>query len=172
MGGTIDSTGAVVAAGNLVGPAALEAAATVKMIQNTLIGVIAFCVSVYWVIWVEKDQSELRPQASEIWHRFPKFVIGFVGASAAFSALYAAGLPMAALAESAVEATKRLRGWCFCLAFVCIGLETHFATLARQMRGGKPLLLYLCGQAFNLALTFFMAWLMFGKIFPRTVGVQ
>lgn len=171
MGGTIDSTGAVVAAGNLVGPEALEAAATVKMIQNTLIGVIAFCVSVYWVIWVEKEQNPIRPHASEIWHRFPKFVIGFIGASAVFSALHARGLPIEALAESAVGATKQLRGWCFCLAFVCIGLETHFATLARQMRGGKPLVLYLCGQAFNLTLTFFMAWLMFAKIFPRTAGL-
>ena len=42
MGGTIDSTGAVAAAGAALGERALEVAATVKMIQNILIGVIAF----------------------------------------------------------------------------------------------------------------------------------
>lgn len=47
LGGTIDSTGAVAAAGALVGKQALEVATTVKMIQNILIGVIAFAVSVY-----------------------------------------------------------------------------------------------------------------------------
>jgi hypothetical protein len=34
------------------------------------------------------------------------------------------------------------------------------------MVGGKPLILYLCGQALNLALTLAMAWLMFTKVFP------
>lgn len=169
LGGTIDSTGAVVAAGNLVGPEALEVAATVKMIQNTLIGVIAFAVSVYWVVWIEKERADKRPRIAEIWHRFPKFVLGFLGASALFSSLYAAGICGEVLAEKAVEGTKTLRAWCFCLAFVCIGLETNLVQIARQLRGGKPIVLYLCGQAFNLALTLFMAWLLFARIFAYTI---
>ncbi len=42
IGGTIDSTGAVAAAGEMVGPVARDVAATIKMIQNILIGVVAF----------------------------------------------------------------------------------------------------------------------------------
>ena len=42
MGGTIDSTGAVVAAGAFLGPRAEAVAAVVKMIQNILIGVVGF----------------------------------------------------------------------------------------------------------------------------------
>jgi hypothetical protein len=34
------------------------------------------------------------------------------------------------------------------------------------MAGGKPLILYICGQSLNLALTLLMAWLMFEKVFP------
>jgi hypothetical protein len=45
MGGTIDATGAVAAAGAFLGEKALYTAATIKMIQNVLIGVIAFCVA-------------------------------------------------------------------------------------------------------------------------------
>ena len=62
--------------------------------------------------------------------------------------------------------TKNLRGWLFCLAFSSIGLSTNFRALGSQFAGGKPLILYLCGQTLNLALTLFMAWLMFYKIFP------
>ena len=47
IGGTVDSTGAVAAAGALLGPKAMYVAATVKMIQNVLIGVTAFGIAVY-----------------------------------------------------------------------------------------------------------------------------
>ncbi|MFM8380230.1 MAG: YeiH family protein, partial [Planctomycetia bacterium] len=45
IGGTIDATGAVVAAGESLGKEAGEVAATVKMIQNSMIGLIAFAVA-------------------------------------------------------------------------------------------------------------------------------
>ncbi|MEO8269632.1 MAG: putative sulfate exporter family transporter, partial [Aureliella sp.] len=89
LGGTIDSTGAVAAAGAALGDRALEVAATVKMIQNILIGVTAFCVAVYWVSYVERDPSGAKPSLMEIWYRFPKFVLGFVAVSVLFSVLQA-----------------------------------------------------------------------------------
>ena len=48
-----------------------------------------------------------------------------------------------------------------------IGLATNFRELKHHFKGGKPLILYLCGQTFNLCLTLFIAWLMFFKIFPH-----
>jgi len=59
------------------------------------------------------------------------------------------------------------RGWLFCLAFVSIGLATDFRQLAKYFKGGKPIILYLCGQAFNLILTLVMAYLMFFVVFPE-----
>jgi len=53
MGGTIDSTGAVVAAGSMLGPDAEKVAAVVKMIQNVLIGLVAFFIAIYWVTRTE-----------------------------------------------------------------------------------------------------------------------
>ncbi len=171
LGGTIDSTGAVAAAGALLGDRALEVAATVKMIQNILIGVTAFCVAVYWVTCVERDESGARPGPMEIWYRFPKFVIGFVLASVLFSILHGtlAGGPELVDAMSD-DVTGTFRGWFFCLAFVSIGLETNFRELAPYLRGGKPLVLYLCGQSLNLVLTLLMAWLMFGVVFRDFVA--
>lgn len=170
MGGTIDATGAVVAAGAALGDQAAEVAATVKMIQNILIGVTAFGVATYWVTNVETKDSGIRPDAREIWYRFPKFVLGFVAASAVFSTLYAT-LPGGDEIVNAMvkQSTKTLRGWFFCLAFVSIGLETNFRELTKFLKGGKPLILYVCGQSLNLILTLTMAWLMFEVVFKDAV---
>lgn len=172
MGGTIDSTGAVAAAGEILGDEAGQVAVTIKMIQNILIGVTAFGVAVYWVTCVEskKEDSQIKPDAWEIWYRFPKFVLGFIVASALFSLLYTT-LPGGDLIVPAMvkESSKVFRGWFFCLAFVSIGLETNFRELAKFLKGGKPLILYVCGQSLNLLLTLLMAWLMFSVFYADVV---
>ena len=61
IGGTVDATGAVVAAGALLGERAEQIAAVVKMIQNTLIGVVAFLIAVYWVTKVETRDDAPSP---------------------------------------------------------------------------------------------------------------
>lgn len=83
MGGTIDSTGAVAAAGAFLSDRAMYVAATIKMIQNVLIGVTAFFVALYWCTRVECAPGQKVP-LTEIWHRFPKFVLGFIVASIIF----------------------------------------------------------------------------------------
>ncbi len=172
MGGTIDSTGAVVAAGSMLGPTAEKVAAVVKMIQNVLIGLLAFFVALYWITTVERDPEGAKPNAMEIWYRFPKFVLGFVAASLLFSFVV---LPLMQGDFKLVEnefikpVTKTLRGWFFCLAFTAIGLESNFKDLASRMEGGKPMVLYVVGQSFNLILTLFIAWLAFMVFFPNAV---
>ncbi len=168
IGGTIDSTGAVAAAGGMLDNTALQVAAAVKMIQNILIGAVAFGVAVYWVTCVERTPDAPRPRLSEIWRRFPRFILGFIGTSLLCSILSAESRWGDAVASAVIDGTsKTVRGWCFCLAFVSIGLETNFRVLAQYFAGGKPLVLYVCGQALNLVLTLFMAWLMFEKVFPH-----
>jgi len=170
MGGTIDSTGAVAAAGAFLGEKALYVAATVKMIQNVLIGVIAFFVAVYWTTRVEAREGE-KVSPMEIWYRFPKFVIGFIAASILFSTIIAYlgnDLGYTLIENGAMKGfTSHFQGWFFCLAFTSIGLSTNFRELKEYLKGGKPLILYVCGQSFNLALTLLMAWIMFYKVFPE-----
>ncbi|EMI16553.1 protein family, partial [Rhodopirellula maiorica SM1] len=60
IGGTVDSTGAVTAAGKALGEDAEKIAVTVKMIQNILIGVASLGISIYWVARVQ-PQSEGKP---------------------------------------------------------------------------------------------------------------
>lgn len=113
--------------------------------------------------------GERNVGAGEIWLRFPKFILGFIGASMVFSILHGGLEPVLAtllLEDGMLDFTSDIRGWLFCLAFSSIGLSTNFRELRAQFSGGKPLILYLCGQSFNLCLTLFMAWLMFYRVFP------
>lgn len=173
IGGTVDSTGAVVAAGELVGPVARDVAASVKLIQNVLIGVISLAVAAIWTRI--SDDGQPAPAVGgvgglgEIWRRMPKFVLGFLAASAIFTFLASSGPESR---EAAVKATlsgpvKMMQSWCFCLGFVSIGLETEIRRLAAAMGSTKPILLYVCGQGFNLLLTFVMAYLAFRVVFPE-----
>ena len=170
IGGTVDSTGSVAAAGAFLGPKALQVAATVKMIQNVLIGVSAFCVAIYFATKVEKRDDGQQVGAMEIWNRFPKFVLGFAAASILLSTIagnIGADLDYALINKGVLSVTKPLRGHFFTLSFVAIGLATNFRELAHYFKGGKPLVLYVCGQTFNLGLTLLMAWIMFYKVFPE-----
>ncbi len=168
IGGTVDSTGAVVLAGNALGPEAEQAAVLVKSIQNILIGFIAFFVAVFFATRVEKT-SEKKVGAGEIWKRFPKFIIGFFVAS-----LVASFLIQPIFGGDQVGAINKVldqyKNWAFVLAFTSIGLDTNFKELAKQMHGGKVLWLYIIGQVFNIALTLFAVWfLLSGVVFDIPV---
>lgn len=165
IGGTVDSTGAVVAAGAMLGDDAEQVAAVVKMIQNTMIGGIAFLIALYWVTKVEPTEGK-RPSARILWERFPKFVLGFLFASALASFVFVPVLG-AKGTEAITEVTKGFRGWFFAMAFVAIGLESNFRRLTKHLAGGKPIILYAVGQSVNIVLTLLVAWLAFGGVlFP------
>lgn len=170
IGGTVDATGAVAAAGAFLGPKALQVAATIKMIQNVLIGVTAFGVAIYFTTRVEARPDGRKVGPREIWDRFPKFVLGFLGVSIISSLISGALGPE--VGNATVDRglvgglTSPMRTWCFGLAFTAIGLSTNFRELAVYFKGGKPLILYVCGQSFNLCLTLLMAYVMFYIVFP------
>ncbi len=174
MGGTIDATGAVAAAGAFLGEKALNVAATIKMIQNVLIGVMAFFVAIYFTTRVEAAETGHKVGLMEIWYRFPKFVLGFIAASVIFSMIYSSynaevsGLGYSMIDKGSIKGMSDLfRGWFFILSFVSIGLATNFRELKEHFSGGKPLILYVFGQSFNLCLTLIMAYIVFYLIFPE-----
>ncbi len=157
LGGTLDTSGSVVAAGALISEPAMKAGVIVKFSQNVLIGVAAFLLSVWWT-FKKGAETGVRPSARVIWERLTQFVLGFLIASVVFSFL---------LDAATVGATKGLFGglrtvW-FALAFTCIGLETRFTELV-SMEGGRPAAAFLVAQAFNVVWTLILAYLLFGGI--------
>lgn len=160
VGGTIDTSGAVVAAGELISEPAMNAAVIVKFSQNAMLGVAAFALSIWWTMRQGKETGT-RPSVRLIWDRFPKFVIGFVLASVLFSFVLSG--PLVTETGGLIRA---LRTWWFALAFVCIGLETRFADII-GMEEGRPAFAFLLAQLLNVIWTLAIAWLLFGGIlFP------
>lgn len=158
IGGTIDTTGAVVASGTLVGEEALKISTIVKFSQNVLLGLAAFAISVYWT-YTKKDASlpdkETKPTLKVIWERFPKFVVGFVLASLFFSFILTPST-----VASVKEPLKNMQSLWFALAFTSIGLETNFRELF-QLNNRKPFYAFLIAQLFNVIITLFIAMLLF-----------
>lgn len=161
LGGTLDTSGSVVAAGALISETAMKTGVIVKMSQNVLIGVAAFILAVVWTLKGKTEPGVEKPGLLEIWFRFPKFVLGFMIASVVFSFL----LDPKTVGD--VKGTlKGLQTWWFALAFTCIGLETRFSDLAR-LGGGRPALAFLAGQTINVFWTLLLAYLIFGGVlFP------
>jgi len=158
LGGTLDTSASVVAAGALISDAAMKTGVIVKFSQNALIGVAAFALAIWWALKTTGAAGGQRPSASVIWERFPKFVLGFVLASAVFS--FALSPELVAGTRSALG---EIRTWWFALAFVCIGLETRFIELATYEQG-RPALAFLGAQGFNVVWTLLLAWLLFGGV--------
>lgn len=155
VGGTIDTSGAVVAAGELISERAMNAAVIVKFSQNAMLGLAAFALSVWWTVRQGRETGT-RVSPRVIWDRFPKFVLGFIAASVIFSFL----LSPTIVAETG-GLIRGLRTWWFALAFVCIGLETRFREII-DLEDGRPAYAFVLAQALNVVWTLIVAWLLFG----------
>jgi len=164
VGGVIDNTGAVVAAGEVIGTkASLDAAAMVKMAQNVLIGFAAFFLAIWATLSLERKSKTERPSYMEIWYRFPKFIVGFVVASLIISFLVVPTMGSDA-ASAIAKLCKAYRTWFFALCFVCIGLETNFKELI-TVGGGRPAAAYWIAQIFNAFWTLGVVWLLWSGTF-------
>ena len=158
IGGTIDTTGAVAAAGSLINEEAGQTAIIVKSSQNVLLGLAAFFISMMWAY--QGTNKENRPTAGVIWERFPKFVVGMVLASIVFSFL----LPES-MAKTVGSVTKGFQNTLFSVAFVCIGLETRLKDIFGK-ENRVPLKVFLTAQTFNVLVTLVIAYVIFGIIKP------
>jgi uncharacterized integral membrane protein (TIGR00698 family) len=158
LGGSIDTTGAVVASGTLVGETALKISTIVKFSQNVLLGLAAFAISVYWTYTnhPSSQQGQGKPTLWVIWERFPKFVLGFMGASLLFSFLLSPGQT-----APVKEGLKSLQGLWFALAFTSIGLETNLRELLAN-NSRRPFYAFLIAQLFNILVTLAIAYVLFG----------
>ena len=155
LGGTIDTTGAVVAAGKFLGETAETYSVIIKSSQNVLLGVAAFIISIYWSVRGTSN-TELKPTPRVLWDRFPKFVVGFMLASLIFSTCFDMGQT-----KALSSLAKGLREVMFSVAFVCIGLETDFRYIFKA-ENRRYIATFLIAQCFNIVVTLIVAWLLFG----------
>ena len=167
IGGTIDTTSGVVASAESVGQVAENTAIVVKATQNVLIGVVAFFIALYLSTRSKTTSTISRPSLYIVWDKFPKFILGFLVASALFSILQTQDILTINEKGKVLETSlaKNFSTFFFSLSFVCIGMDTRLKDIvSRENR--RILHAFLGTQIFNIIITGLIAWFMFGIVKP------
>ncbi|HEY4923495.1 MAG TPA: putative sulfate exporter family transporter [Roseiarcus sp.] len=132
--------------------------------RDVWIGVWALVLAIIATTRWEPSETGRKPEAAEIWWRFPKFVIGFLIASLIVT-FAAQGYSLAdynkLVNPTFVAPIKDLRTWAFIFCFFSIGLTTRFSELAGA--GRKPFAAFTLGVAVNVALGFILSALVFAS---------
>ncbi|MFC7673840.1 YeiH family protein [Mycolicibacterium sp. GCM10028919] len=157
IGGNIDTTAAVAAAGALAGEDALQIATIVKTTQNALIGFVAIALTAYFALKVERrDTAAARPGVRQFWERFPKFVLGFIAASIIGTLYLQWGGD-----KSAITTVNDLRTWFLIFAFVSIGLE--FSLRGLREAGWRPVAVFASATVVNIVVALGLAAILFAN---------
>ncbi|MDA2892547.1 putative sulfate exporter family transporter [Mycolicibacterium sp. BiH015] len=157
IGGNIDTTAAVAAAGALAGEDALQIATIVKTTQNALIGIVAIALTAYFALKVERRSTEeARPTIGQFWERFPKFVLGFIAASIIGTLYLQYGGD-----KASITTVNDLRTWFLIFAFVAIGLE--FSLKGLRDAGWRPIAVFASATVVNIVVALGLALVLFGS---------
>jgi uncharacterized integral membrane protein (TIGR00698 family) len=146
------------------GDAATNSFTLMKVIGRDMwIGIWAFVLSIVAITRWESTGVSRKPDAGEIWRRFPKFVIGFLLASLIIT-LVTASASYAdfkkAVTPDLVGPIKNLRTWAFIFCFLSIGLTTRVRELASS--GWKPFWAFSAGVVVNVVIGFILSVVVFG----------
>ena len=132
--------------------------------RDVWIGVWALVLAIISTTRWERDETGAKPEAIEIWRRFPKFVLGFVVASLIVT-LASRGYSLAefnkAVNPTLVAPIKDLRTWTFIFCFFSIGLTTRIRDLATA--GARPFAAFSVGVVVNVALGFILSVFVFAS---------
>jgi uncharacterized membrane protein YadS len=137
----------------------LSSAILTKLWIDVFIGVWAFVLALVWIKRVDNRAGAVSIGASEIWFRFPKFVIGYFVACLSYLAIATAWPDVrAALAAGAGVASGPMRTMLFMLTFVAMGAVTDFAKLKGMARlallYGVALIVVIAPVAYGVAYLF------------------
>jgi uncharacterized membrane protein YadS len=110
----------------------LGTAATVKVFIDIFIGVWAFVLAWIWTRHIEVGAGDTA-HLSEIWNRFPKFVIGYVLTFTIILLMaLSASSPTVAKIKAAMGEANIFRGIFFVLTFFTIGVMSNFRRLWQE----------------------------------------
>ncbi|MDB5409998.1 MAG: hypothetical protein JWL84_4910, partial [Rhodospirillales bacterium] len=138
--------------------------------RDVWIGIWAFVLAIVATTRWEAQETGRKPEAAEIWWRFPKFVLGFLIASALVTwvaSSYSYADYNKIVNPALVAPIKDLRTWAFIFCFLSIGLTTRFRELAGA--GSKPFLAFSAGVVVNVALGFVLSVIVFASYWANLV---
>src|SRR5262249_28559038 len=131
--------------------------------RDLWIGVWAFVLAIVATTRWERVPGRSADPA-EIWRRFPKFVIGFLIASAIVplvTSQYSLADFNKIVNPGLIAPIKDLRTWTFIFCFLSIGFTARFRDLAQA--GRKPFLAFSSGVLVNVVLGFVLSAILFAS---------
>jgi uncharacterized membrane protein YadS len=182
MGLAVKTDGAAVASGTitesliLAGAAAqgiqyqkgwiLGTTATVKIFIDIFIGVWAFLLAWIWTTYIEVRAGD-KARLSEIWLRFPKFILGYVATFVVILLLaLGASAPLTAKIRAAMAEANTVRGIFFVMTFFTIGVMSNFRKLWEEGIGKLAAVYLLCLFGFVIWVGLVISFLFFAGVKP------
>jgi uncharacterized membrane protein YadS len=149
----------------------LATTATVKVFIDVFIGVWAFILAYIWTNHVNAAAGGEKAKVSEIWQRFPKFILGFL---ATFAITLALALTVDASSltklSGAIGQANVFRVIFFILTFFSIGVLSNFRKLWEDGLGKLAAVYFVSLFGFVIWVGLVISWLFFAGVKPPLVG--
>ena len=144
----------------------LGTTAAIKVFIDVFIGIWAFILAYIWTNHINPREGD-RATVSEIWQRFPKFILGFVVTFLVGLALALWSSPetLAKLTPAVAEANT-FRVIFFTLTFFSIGVLSNFRKLWEDGLGKLAAVYFLSLFGFVIWVGLLISWLFFSGIKP------
>ncbi len=148
----------------------LGTSATVKVFIDIFIGVWAFVLAYVWTRHIEVRKGDTA-KVSEIWQRFPKFVIGYVITFLIILLVaLTASAPVVAKVKAAMGEANTFRGIFFVLTFFTIGVMSNFRKLWEEGIGRLAAVYLLCLFGFVIWVGLIISLIFFAGAKPPLVS--
>jgi len=148
----------------------LMTATTTKMFIDIFIGIWSFVLAVIWCAKIDCKEGD-KVRLSEIWPRFPKFVLGYVLTFALLLTVCLIGSEQIDnLSKLATDEGNAFRVLFFAMTFFTIGLISNFRKLWEEGIGRLAAVYIIALFGFIIWIGLFISWIFFHGIMPPIVG--
>lgn len=147
----------------------MGATATVKVFIDVFIGIWAFILAVIWCTKIEGRRGERVP-VSQIWERFPKFVIGYMVTFLVVLLICWFQPDLTGKAKAAMGEANAFRSIFFVMTFFTIGMVSNFKKLWEEGIGKLAAVYVVCLFGFIIWIGLVISWIFFHGVKPPLVG--
>src|SRR5271157_2131517 len=141
---------------------------TVKVFIDIFIGVWAFVLAWVWSAKIEPRPGE-KVRVSQIWQRFPKFILGYVITFLLVLALGAAVPALVPKIKASMGEANVFRAIFFVMTFFSIGLLSNFRKLWQEGIAKLAAVYVLCLFGYIIWVGLLISWLFFHGVLPPVV---
>jgi uncharacterized membrane protein YadS len=144
-------------------------ATTVKVFIDIFIGIWAFILAWIWASKIERREGD-KVRFGEIWERFPKFVLGYVGAFILILSIGLSSTEWVPKVKSAMGEANIFRGLFFSMTFLTIGVVSNFKKLWEEGIARLAAVYVICLFGFIIWVGLIISWLFFHGVKPPVIG--